>query len=490
MSLRFLGDSFRSMGTSSVSFAIEADGAAHVYVALTGNDVNPGTLVAPLRTVQKAVDLTNIWLEQHQKRDLVIHWGDGVYAENVKQVLPCIPWGRVIHRGNRDTMTLLHTGALTAGAAEVFTDAGTAFGVADEVLSYLVTVWDPADQVGTQQWFTIAEHDATHLYPDVGASPAPAAGWQYRVYKPAARVTGVAVADAKAATFEVVMPWQTPTGSIAVGRGPAVLMEFISVERAHGTTYQQAALRVTGGCFGGVGLVVESTDDGLIAGQANLICGTLATSGIADLVHGLAATDTKMRGASIGIRAVGGAIGLGVRGGSASGCPVVRVTGGGAYGIFVGQQSKANFSGGAVKGGSPCIILDELAVLSLRRGLIAAVPFRIGGTAGHSIRADGRSSVSIYTVKFDTIGLNALSGRRGSLFYLSSATTLSSVSAVTGYIIELNEQSQAILDTGITPLVGGLGELLADALVGTFANVITGTPLTGLGGSRVSRYPG
>lgn len=254
------------------------DGAAHIYVSLTGSDdLNSGLgPTQPFRTIQHALDVASAYVEADSDFDIVIEVANGAYAEAPVLALSKPPQREIVVRGDRDAMTVLFQGTCGAGTNNFgVTDPGAAFGAADNLGGLLLRVFDPANPTGTQQWCTIWGNTGTRITPtgrfNILGGPVPQVGtWQYQVLRPGAIVAGTPVS---LITLDSILPWQTvgigttpPTSGQSFSPG-TVWLEFLQIGAPNPPPFAGIAtsLRMRGGQINGVGLVCDGVSGGILS---------------------------------------------------------------------------------------------------------------------------------------------------------------------------------------------------------------------------------
>lgn len=350
-------------GTAQVTVGgaipLGADGAAHIFVdPVNGDDENIGLSVdQAFQTINKAVERMNEWLALEIDETLVIELANGTYNEDVRVFMQNIPLQRVVFRGDDEAMTVLASGALTAATAYLATDAGAAFGTANQFAGQLVEVFDPAAPATTRQVKTIRSHTATAIVPIGPFNPIPVAGWTYRILTPAVLISGQADDPfAAGPALQIVLPWSSDVSdgqSDFPENGPILWLAFI---RVTSPLFTQAIFQ-QGGIVKYMGIVMDGPSSGfrVIHGSASMY-GIFTT--VVDPVFGTSATFSSFVDSCLGARSTGGAI---------------RADAGGIFGAFAAVgQSVFSFNshfilfGGSVIGAF--LQIDEISELSIVGG--------------------------------------------------------------------------------------------------------------------------
>lgn len=427
-----------SSGSGGIPLGV--NGAAEIFVDPLGSDTQNTGLSADsaYQTIGRAVDRMNEWLELGIDADFVINLANGTYNENVRFYLSQIPQQRVIVRGDDDAMTVVATGALTAATAQLVTDAGAAFGAANEQAGLLIEVFDPAAEATTRQIKTIRSHTATAIAPVGPFNPVPVAGWTYNVLTPAVIISGVPTSVAiSAPALQVICPWdQDYDGD---DYGASVWFAFLRVTSAAGLF----AIRQKGGQVRYMGVVIDGAGLGFrqIAG-ASPIYGIFTT--IVDAVFGTSATFSSFVDCCIGVRSTGG--GIRVDNGSMLGSPVCRNV---ALDLF---NAHGIFFGGAVHGAN--LSADESAELSMSGGGVEAddplLPYlvRAAPVGSQAIRIREGSRAEIKDVLFQVCLGGAFHVNSDAFLDLRSGIA-AGVGDVAGIGVQAENGGEALIGAGI-----------------------------------------
>jgi len=370
---------------------IDPSGLANLYVdAMNGNDDNTGlTAGTAFATFGAAVVRMNAWLANEIDADLVINVAPGTYNEDVEFILQSIPLGRVVVKADPALMTEIFSGTLTAATAQLVTDAAAAFGAANEQVGLLIEVFDPATPATTRQYKTIRSHTNTAISPVGPFSPAPIAGWNYRVLSPSVNIVGQGSGGFfQNAALLVVCPWETSYDGNEEFAGGGPMLGFMFI-RVTGSGFG-FAIRTKGGFVKWTGVVVDGAGPGFgqFSGTAAIYGGF---PGIDDPIYETTATYSPNVDSCLGIRVVGVNL-TGIRvglGATMFGSPallnsdLVLFTGRGTFfggavhgGLFdIAEQSEVQIFGGSVNAA------DTLLPFLLRSAPGNAVVIREGSRA-------------------------------------------------------------------------------------------------------------
>lgn len=452
------------------------DGAAHLFVdPVSGDDENIGLSAAQaFQTIGRAVQRMNEWLQLAVSVDLVIELANGTYNEDVAFIMAQIPQRRVFMRGDSTTMTVLASGALTAATAQLVTDAGAAFGVANQYAGRIIEVFDPLAPATTLQQKTIRSHTATAVSPVGPFSPVPLAGWTYRILDPAVVIVGQASGGAaQNSALSIVLPWVSASDGNEQfpGGGPMLGLMFIKVTSAAFTDF---GIRQIGGSVWYTGVVCGGAGNGLrvLAGTASFQGGF---PGVDDPIYGTTLVYSPNIDACIGTRTTGGTALRADIGATLFGSPV-------AFGddIFL-QGGAATFFGGAVHGAM--FDQTEQSEVQVFGGGVNAVdpllPFLFRAAPAVASRTREGTHAEMTAVVFQVCLGDAFTVQ-SSAFLRLLATIAAGGGDVAGIGVNAQDGGKALVGSVGTPVTFTTGgtNLVAGAATLTFAGLAPATPVT------------
>jgi hypothetical protein len=454
----------------------ETSEAIELYVDPAGSDNNDGLSPASaFQTIQFTMDRVDFYIGQGQDRDIVVHVGDGTYAEDVVWTPTRVPRRRIILKADRLSMTSLASGTLTAATPVLFTDGGAAFGAANQYAGKLLRLSTGA---GTEISNTqIRSHTGTAIKPCQTMTAAPAVGWLYDILEPSAKIR----------SFTATLPWVSGRGFNALkgSKKPALIFEWLGFGPAATAVY----------VYGGEVTFVGCEANG--AGGGDTIRMESATCNFGQLYGDVADPDTDNPSAfdfDITYTASIGILGSHVDAmradapGLVAGFPVAK--GAGSFLFSEGPVFWQIFGGALHDGGGLEAADGGFAMVD--GGFDASLGFLVKNNVSSSFAFRSKGGSMVGTNSFGTGGVE-LSGLSADAFLADQQSKMdvkgvtSGAGDVPGVGIQASTDSQIRVDAAVTFPTGG-NNLVADDGTSTFAGLTPAAPVVGaavLTGSRI-----
>ncbi len=428
------------------------------------------------------------WQELEEDLDCVVNLAPGTYtnSKNFELHLRTIPKRRIVLMGDVDEMEVVASGTTTAGDATSITDAGASFGILNEQVGLLLRVYDPANRTATEKRITIRSHTGTVVNPTIPftaivGGTAAAAGWTYQILRPSVILAAHVDSSVDVPVLALKSQWRTPVDlrEQRANTGPCIVLAYMGMQSDKAGA--PLALSIKGGQVSLLGITTGGT--GRVEFMNTAVFTGLDASNVADPVFDLGAGDVKKVIAA----------GWGQLNAAAATVTVVNVNQARFFGevaskggqIVVTQFSQWVMDGGAAYGGG--FRASFQSVLNLN-AFSASLPIivRNGGTAGGvtaGIRVDRGSTSELRRIDFQT----PVSGDAILVEEAAYLRIIDSIAAagVTGWGLNVQHGGQCRAASTVT-YTGVLGEIQADAVSETWANLVVGTPVIGANsGARV-----